>query len=132
MTNDFISTTIVTLQNANMKKDSTIRIPATGITRSFGHVSSKEGFVKSIVEHRENIRYYSDIGLRYKGRKKKSHIVAIKRVSRPGLRIHSTHRRAPKVMGGVGIAIPSTSEGLLTDREARRRKIGGEILCHVY
>nr|YP_009424156.1 ribosomal protein S8 [Schizaea pectinata]APT66095.1 ribosomal protein S8 [Schizaea pectinata] len=132
MTNDLISTTIVTPQNANMKKGSIIRIPATRVTRSIGHVSSKEGFVKSITEHRENVKYYSDIVSRYKGRKRKSHIAAVRRVSRPGLRIHFTHRRAPKVMGGVGIAILPTSEGLLTDREARRRKIGGEILCHVY
>nr|YP_010444770.1 ribosomal protein S8 [Schizaea fistulosa]UTJ90256.1 ribosomal protein S8 [Schizaea fistulosa] len=132
MTNDLISTTIVTTQNANMKRGSIIRIPATGVTRSIAQVLLKEGFIKNIMEHRENTKYYSDTGLIYKGRRKKSHITAFKRVSRPGLRIHLAHQQVPKVMGGIGIAIPSTSEGLVTDREARRRKIGGEIFCYIH
>nr|UTJ90093.1 ribosomal protein S8 [Actinostachys digitata] len=132
MTNDLISTTIVAIQNANLKKYSTIRIPATKITKSIGHISSQEGFVKSITEHRENTKYSSNTWLKYEGRGKNLHIAAIKRVSRPGLRIHFAHDQIPKVLDGIGIAILSTSEGLMTDREARRRKIGGEILCYVY
>nr|YP_010451539.1 ribosomal protein S8 [Schizaea pusilla]UTV01500.1 ribosomal protein S8 [Schizaea pusilla] len=132
MTNDLVSTTIVATRNANMNKGLTIRVPATGVTRSIGHVLLKEGFAKSITEHRENTKYFSDTGLGYKGKNKKSYIAAVKRVSRPGLRIHFAHQQIPKVLGGTGIAIPSTSEGLVTDREARRRKIGGEISCYVH
>nr|AOV84710.1 ribosomal protein S8 [Actinostachys pennula] len=132
MTNDLISTTIVAIQNANMKKSSTIRIPATGITKSIGHISSKEGFIKSITEHRENTKYSPNTWLKYEGRGKKLHIAAVRRVSRPGLRIYFAHKQIPKILDGIGIAISSTSEGLMTDREARRRKIGGEILCYVY
>nr|UTS57003.1 ribosomal protein S8 [Schizaea tenella] len=132
MTNDLISTTIATTQNANMKGGSTIQIPGTGVTRSIAQVLLREGFVKSITEHRENTKYFLDTGLIYKGKKKKSHITAVRRVSRPGLRIHLAHQRVPKVLGGIGIAIPPTSEGLMTDREARRRKIGGEILCYIH
>nr|YP_010463843.1 ribosomal protein S8 [Anemia phyllitidis]UUL71109.1 ribosomal protein S8 [Anemia phyllitidis] len=132
MTNDMISTTLVVIRNANMRRGSTIRIPATGTTRSIGQILLEEGFVKSVAEHKENRNSFLDIGLKYRGRKKEPYITTARRISKPGLRIHSNHQKLPKVLSGMGIVILSTSSGLMTDREARQKKIGGEISRHIY
>jgi small subunit ribosomal protein S8 len=70
--------------------------------------------------------------LRYQGKRKKSYITTLRRISKSGLRIYSNHKEIPKVLGGMGIVILSTSGGIMTDREARQKKIGGELLCYVW
>lgn len=75
---------------------------------------------------------FMDVTLKYSGKKKKPYMTALKRISKPGLKIYSDHRRMPRVLGGMGIVILSTSYGLMTDREARQKKIGGEILCYIW
>nr|YP_010027130.1 ribosomal protein S8 [Acrostichum speciosum]QOS04119.1 ribosomal protein S8 [Acrostichum speciosum] len=109
-----------------------IRIPATRITKSIVQISFEEGFLKSVTEHKESDKNFLDVRLKYFGRKKEPYITTIKCISKPGLKIYSDHKRIPKILGGMGIAILSTSCGFLTDREARQRQIGGEILCHVW
>nr|YP_010981934.1 ribosomal protein S8 [Lygodium merrillii]UYS92586.1 ribosomal protein S8 [Lygodium merrillii] len=132
MNNDIISAAITTIRNGNMRKSPVIRIPATGTTRGIGRVLPEEGFVKSIAEHKENQQYFLDIGLKYRGRKRRPYITAIRRISKPGLKVYSDHRGIPRILGGMGIAISSTSRGIMTDRDARQKKIGGEIVCCVY
>nr|YP_010383647.1 ribosomal protein S8 [Crepidomanes minutum]UEQ13223.1 ribosomal protein S8 [Crepidomanes minutum] len=132
MNNDTISTMITLLRNANIRRKTTAQIPANTVTKRIVRILLEEGFVKDIAEHRENKKNLLDVTLKYQGKKKKPYITALKRISKPGLRIYLGHKRIPRVLGGMGIVILSTSDGLITDREARQRKIGGEILCYVW
>lgn len=132
MSQDTISTMITPIRNASTGRKTTVRIPATNTTRSIGRILLEEGFVRDVAEHKENHKDFMDVTLRYRGRKGKPYITALKRISKPGLRIYSDRRGLPKVLGGMGIVILSTSHGLMTDREARQKKIGGEILCYVW
>nr|YP_009746923.1 ribosomal protein S8 [Plagiogyria euphlebia]QII42568.1 ribosomal protein S8 [Plagiogyria euphlebia] len=131
MNNDTISTMITTTRNANTRRKVTIRVPATRTTRCIGRILLEEGFVKDVAEHKENMKEFLDVSLKHQGKKREPYITTIKRISKPGSRIHSDHRGIPKVLGGMGIVIPPTSYGLVTDREARQKRIGGEILCYV-
>nr|YP_009478231.1 ribosomal protein S8 [Adiantum shastense]AVP32695.1 ribosomal protein S8 [Adiantum shastense] len=132
MNNDAISTTVTSIRNANTKRKAMTRIPVTKMTRGIVQILLEEGFLKSVTEHGENGKNFLDVRLRYFGKGKEPYVAAIRYISKPGLRIYSDRRRIPKILGGMGIAILSTSCGLITDREARRRKIGGEILCHIW
>lgn len=102
------------------------------MTARIVQILAEEGFIKSAVKHRDNGKEFLDVSLKYLGRKRDPHIAVIRRISKPGLRVYSDHREIPKILGGMGIAILSTSRGLVTDREARHKKIGGEILCHIW
>nr|AXZ97098.1 ribosomal protein S8 [Callistopteris apiifolia] len=132
MTNDTISTIITLLRNANIRRKTTAQVPATNISKDIVRILLEEGFVRNITEHKKNMKDFLDVTLKYQGKKKKPYMTALKRISKPGLRIYSNHRQMPRVLGGMGIVILSTSYGLMTDREARQRRIGGEILCYVW
>nr|YP_009427687.1 ribosomal protein S8 [Woodsia polystichoides]ASU96359.1 ribosomal protein S8 [Woodsia polystichoides] len=132
MNNDAISTALTAIRNANTRKKATIRIPATKMAARIVQILAEEGFLKSAVKQRDNGKEFPDVSLRYLGKKKDPHIAVIKRISKPGLRVYSDHREIPKILGGMGIATSPTSHGLLTDREARHKKIGGEISCHIW
>nr|QYB22244.1 ribosomal protein S8 [Prumnopitys andina]BBF91177.1 ribosomal protein S8 [Prumnopitys andina] len=120
------------IRNADMVKKSTVRVAATNITEKIGRILLREGFIEDVREHREGQKSLLISTLRYRKRKKKTYITTSKRTSKPGLRIYSNSREIPKVLGGMGIVILSTSQGIMTDREARQKKIGGEILCYVW
>nr|AJE61596.1 ribosomal protein S8 [Cystopteris protrusa] len=132
MNNDAISTALVATGNANARRKGMIRIPATKMTACIVQISAEEGFVGGAVRHKDNGKEFPDVSLKYLGKKKDPYIAAIRRISKPGLRVYSDHREIPKILGGMGIAISPTSQGLVTDREARHRKIGGEISCHIW
>nr|YP_009691047.1 ribosomal protein S8 [Saccoloma inaequale]QEG57827.1 ribosomal protein S8 [Saccoloma inaequale] len=132
MNNDTISAAVTSIRNANTRRKAMIRIPATKMTKGIVQIPLKEGFLKDVAEHRENKKEFLDVSLKHSGKKKEPYIAAVKRISKPGLRVYSNHREIPKILGGMGIAIPPTSYGLVTDREARQRKIGGEVPCHVW
>nr|YP_009701086.1 ribosomal protein S8 [Parasitaxus usta]QEQ14291.1 ribosomal protein S8 [Parasitaxus usta] len=120
------------IRNANMVKRRTVRVAATNITKKIVKILIREGFIEDVREHREGQKYFLISTSRYRKRKKKAYITTLKRTSKPGLRIYSHFREIPKVLGGMGIVILSTSQGIMTDREARQKKIGGEILCYVW
>ncbi|MBF2096931.1 MAG: 30S ribosomal protein S8 [Gloeomargaritaceae cyanobacterium C42_A2020_066] len=120
------------LRNANLARHQTTQVPATRMTRSIAEVLKSEGFIDSLEEAGEGVSRHLLIGLRYKGRRRQPVITTLKRVSRPGLRVYSNHKDLPRVLGGIGIAVVSTSRGIMTDREARKQGIGGEILCYVW
>nr|YP_009562337.1 ribosomal protein S8 [Trichomanes trollii]QAV57694.1 ribosomal protein S8 [Trichomanes trollii] len=132
MANDTISTMITLLRNANMRRKTTAQIPASNVNKNIVGILLKEGFIRNIAEHRNNLRDLLDVTLKYQGKKKRPYMTGLKRISKPGLRIYSDHRRLPRVLAGMGIAILSTSYGIMTDREARQKKIGGEVLCYVW
>jgi len=132
MGNDTIANMITSIRNANLRKTKTVQVPATNISKNIGKILLQEGFIDNFREHQENKNYFLIFTLKYQGRKKKPYITTLRRISKPGLRMYSGHKEIPKVLGGMGIIILSTSQGIMTDREAREKQIGGEILCYVW
>nr|YP_009628989.1 ribosomal protein S8 [Lewinskya incana]QBX99232.1 ribosomal protein S8 [Lewinskya incana] len=132
MSNDTIANMITSIRNANLEKTKTVQVPATNITRNIGKILLQEGFIENFREHQENKNYFFIFTLKYQGKKKKPYITTLRRISKPGLRMYSNYKEIPKVLGGMGIVILSTSQGIITDREAREKQIGGEILCYVW
>nr|YP_010249974.1 ribosomal protein S8 [Polytrichum commune]QTT78401.1 ribosomal protein S8 [Polytrichum commune] len=132
MGNDTIANMITSIRNANLRKTKTVQVPATNISKNIGKILLQEGFIDNFREHQENKNYFLIFTLKYQGKKKKPYITTLRRISKPGLRMYSGHKEIPKVLGGMGIIILSTSQGIMTDREAREKQIGGEILCYVW
>ena len=92
----------------------------------------QEGFIADFEETGENIDRRLVVALKYEGKNRQSIIKRLKRVSKPGLRVYSNSKELPRVLGGIGIAIISTSQGIMTDREARKQGVGGEVLCYIW
>lgn len=130
--NDTIADMLTRIRNANMARHQSTKIPATRMTRSIARVLQEEGFIAEFEEVQEGVKLNLVIALKYKGKTRQPLITALKRVSRPGLRVYSNRKELPRVLGGIGIAIISTSHGIMTDREARRQGLGGEVLCYVW
>ena len=129
---DTISDMLTRIRNASIVKHQTTNLPATKLTRSIAKVLRQEGYVGDYEEVGEGIDKKLVLTLRYKGKNRQPIVTALKRVSKPGLRVCSNHKDLPKVLGGIGIAVISTSSGIMTDREARKQGLGGEILCYVW
>nr|YP_010962755.1 ribosomal protein S8 [Senna marilandica]AMC32707.1 ribosomal protein S8 [Senna marilandica]WNI02295.1 ribosomal protein S8 [Senna marilandica] len=134
MGKDTIADIITSIRNADMNRKGTVRIPCTNITENIGTILFREGFIENVRKHRENKKDFLVLTLRHRRNKKGSYknILNLKRISRPGLRIYSNYQRIPRILGGMGIVILSTSRGIMTDREARLERIGGEILCYIW
>jgi small subunit ribosomal protein S8 len=130
--NDTISDMLTRIRNANLARHQTTEVPSTKMTRSIAKVLREEGFIGDYEEAGEGVKKNLVIALKYTGKGRKPIITALKRVSKPGLRVYSNRQDLPRVLGGIGIAIISTSSGIMTDREARRTGVGGEILCYVW
>ena len=135
--NDSIGDMLTRIRNACLAKKSSLVIPFTKMNQQIAQILEKEGFIQSYQRLGLDGQY---ITLRlkyrskaiYRGKKKESCITNFKRISKPGLRIYANSREIPRILGGTGIVIVSTPEGLLTDREARLRGIGGELICSVW
>lgn len=132
MINDTISDMLTRIRNAHLARHQIVHVPATKLTRRIIKVLSEEGFISSFDEIAEDLQNYLLISLKYRGKNKKPVITALKRVSKPGLRVYANHKELPKVLGGIGIAIISTSQGIMTDKKARYYGLGGEVLCYVW
>lgn len=130
--NDTVADMLTRIRNATMARHQTTKIPATRMTRSIARVLQEEGFIAEFEEEQEGIKRNLVVSLKYKGKNRQPLITALKRVSKPGLRVYSNRKELPRVLGGIGIAIISTSHGIMTDREARRQGLGGEVLCYVW
>ena len=130
--NDTISDMLTRIRNACLVRHSTTNVPTTKMTRSIARVLKEEGFIEDFEEIGEGINKHLAISLKYKDKNRQPIIRTLKRVSKPGLRVYSNRKELPRVLGGIGIAIISTSKGIMTDREARRQGIGGEVLCYVW
>nr|YP_009313351.1 Ribosomal protein S8 [Dichotomaria marginata]SCW21605.1 Ribosomal protein S8 [Dichotomaria marginata] len=132
MVNDTIADILTRIRNANLAKHQIVQIPSTKITKNIIKVLKEEGFIDYFEEIHESLQASLLISLKYKGKKKESVITSLKRVSKPGLRVYANHKEIPKVLGGLGIAIISTSRGVMTDRRARHYGLGGEVLCYIW
>ncbi len=130
--NDTIADMLTRIRNATMAKQQATEIPATKMTYNIARVLKQEGYIEDFEEVGEGIDRHLVLSLRYYGRQRQPVINKLRRVSRPGMRVYSNHRDLPRVLGGVGIAIISTSRGIMTDREARMKRVGGEVLCYIW
>jgi len=117
-----------------MDRKVTVRIASTNITENIVKILLREGFIENVRKHQESNKYFLVLTLRHRRNRKGTYrtILNLKRISRPGLRIYSNYQRIPRILGGMGIVILSTSRGIMTDREARLERIGGEILCYIW
>jgi small subunit ribosomal protein S8 len=102
------------------------------MTRNIASILLEEGFLQHIEEVGENFNAQLLLSLKYKGKGRSPVITALKRVSKPGLRVYANRRELPRVLGGLGIAVISTSQGVMTDSKARHQGLGGEVLCYVW
>nr|QIS91787.1 ribosomal protein S8 [Boholia nematostylis] len=134
MGRDTVAEIITSIRNADMDKKRVVRITSTNITENIVKILLREGFIENARKHRENNKYFLVLTLRHRRNRKGTYrnILNLKRISRPGLRIYSNSQRIPRILGGMGIVIISTSRGIMTDREARLEGIGGEILCYIW
>nr|YP_009431424.1 ribosomal protein S8 [Anthericum ramosum]ASW26859.1 ribosomal protein S8 [Anthericum ramosum] len=132
MGRDAIADIITSIRNADMNKNGTVRIASTNITENIVKILLQEGFIENARKHQESNKYFLVSTLRHRRTRKGIYRTVLKRISRPGLRIYSNYQKIPKILGGMGIVILSTSRGIMTDREARLEKIGGEILCYIW
>nr|QFV18348.1 ribosomal protein S8 [Dichocarpum sutchuenense] len=132
MGRDTIAEIITSIRNADMDKKGTVRIAATNITENIVKILLREGFIENVRKHRASKKYFLVSTLRHRRNRQGPYQTVLKRISRPGLRIYSNHQRIPRILGGMGIVILSTSQGIMTDREARLEGIGGEILCYIW
>lgn len=130
--NDTIADMLTRIRNASLARHQKTEVPSTKMTRSIAKVLQEEGFIAEYEEVGEGVKKHLEIALKYKGKNRDPIIKALKRVSKPGLRVYSNRKELPRVLGGIGIAIVSTSSGIMTDRDARRQGIGGEVLCYVW
>nr|YP_010173535.1 ribosomal protein S8 [Medicago coronata]QSJ48767.1 ribosomal protein S8 [Medicago coronata] len=131
---DTIADMLTLIRNADMNRKRTVQIPLTNITENIVKILLREGFVENVRKHSESNKYFLVLTLRYRRNRKESYktFLNLKRISTPGLRIYSKYQQIPRVLGGMGIVILSTSRGIMTDREARLKRIGGEVLCYIW
>ena len=128
---DPIADMLTRIRNGAMAKKETVNIPASNVKVEIAKVLKAEGFIEAYKVVKDNKQGMLNVALKY-DENKKSVVEGIKRVSKPGSRVYVNNDSVPKVINGYGIAIISTSKGLMVDREARKSKIGGEILCNVW
>ena len=129
---DTISDMLTRIRNANMVKHQIVQIPSTKMSLAIAQILKDEGFVEDFENYTENNKKYLLISLKYIGKSREPIICRIERVSKPGLRIYSSSKKLPRVLGDLGIAIISTSKGVMTNIKARELGIGGEILCYIW
>ena len=132
MVNDTISDILTRLRNANLAKHQIVEVPSTKMTRNIASILLEEGFIQSFEEIGENFNAQLLLSLKYKGKNRQPVITALRRVSKPGLRVYANRKELPRVLGGLGIAVMSTSQGVMTDSKARHQGLGGEVLCYVW
>ncbi|ANZ64135.1 30S ribosomal protein S8 [Secundilactobacillus paracollinoides] len=128
---DPIADFLTRIRNANMVYHESLEVPASKMKRDIAEILKREGFIRDVEYIEDNKQGIIRVFLKY-GRDKQRVISGLKRISKPGLRSYVKADAVPKVLNGLGIAIISTSEGVVTDKEAREKKIGGEVLAYVW
>ena len=131
MVNDTIADMLTRIRNANAMKYKTVEIPGTKLTKGIADILTKEGFIDGYETNKLAVGEMLVLNLKY-SKSKERVITGLKRISKPGLRVYAKADEMPRVLNGIGIAIVSTSEGLMTDKEARAKKIGGEVLAYIW
>ena len=128
---DTIADMLTRIRNASSAKHDSVEIPASNVKKAIAQILLDEGYIASFTVEEDGKQGVIHITLKY-GQNKAQVITGIRRVSKPGLRIYTNVEDMPKVMKGLGIAILSTSKGIMTDKEARKANVGGEVLAFVW
>jgi small subunit ribosomal protein S8 len=128
---DPVADLLTRIRNANVVGKDDLLVPASKLGEAILKILTAEGFITGYQREGEGVHQAFRVGLKY-GAKRERAITGLRRVSKPGRRVYAPHDELPRVMGGLGVAIVSTSRGLMTDRDAARRGIGGEILAFVW
>jgi small subunit ribosomal protein S8 len=128
---DPIADMLTRIRNALVARHETVDVPASNIKKAIAQILLSEGYIKGYELKEEGVKKTIHITLKY-GPNRQKVIVGLKRISRPGLRIYARKDQVPKVLGGLGVAIVSTSRGVMTDREARKLAVGGEVLAYIW
>ncbi|MGE6260798.1 30S ribosomal protein S8 [Heyndrickxia sporothermodurans] len=128
---DPIADLLTRIRNANMVRHEKLEVPASKIKKEVAEILKREGFIRDVELIEDNKQGIIRIFLKY-GANNERVITGIKRISKPGLRVYAKANEVPKVLNGLGIAIVSTSHGVLTDKDARNKQVGGEVLAYVW
>jgi len=129
---DTISDMLTRIRNANMVKHQIVQIPSTKMSKSIAGILKEEGFIENFELYTEKSFDYILISLKYKGNQREPVISTIQRISKPGSRVYANSKTLPKVLNNLGIAIISTSKGVMTNFKAKELGIGGEVLCYIW
>ena len=129
--NDPIADMLTRIRNALIARHDTVTLPASNMKKAIAKILLEEGYIKSVDYIDDGLQGQIKIVLKYV-ENKQSVINGLKRISTPGLRVYARTDELPKVLGGLGVAIISTSKGLMTDRAARQENLGGEVLCYIW
>lgn len=132
MYSDPIADYLTRLRNAQMAKHKVVSIPASNMKKEITKILYDKGYILNYKFEEEGVQGNIKVALKYHPKTKKPAITSIQRVSTPGLRQYASADELPRVLNGLGIAIVSTSQGVITDKEARKLNIGGELICNVY
>lgn len=128
---DPIADMLTRIRNANMVRHEKLEIPASNSKKQIAEILKREGFIRDFEYVEDNKQGVLRIFLKY-GVNNERVITGLKRISKPGLRVYAKATEVPRVLGGLGIAIVSTSKGVMTDKEARQQQVGGEVLAYVW
>ena len=131
-TNDPIADMLTRIRNANTAKHDTVDVPASKMKIAIANILVDEGYIAKYDLVDTGVQKTIRIALKYGADKNEKIISGLKRISRPGLRIYANSEELPRVLGGLGIAIISTNKGVITDKEARKQNVGGEVLAFVW
>ena len=127
---DPIADMLTRIRNANAQRHETVDVPSSKLKKSIAEILLEEGYIKGFEEIEDGVQGTIRISLKYVNKQKV--IAGLKRISKPGLRVYATKDELPKVLGGLGIALISTSKGIMTDKKARQEGIGGEVLAFIW
>ena len=128
---DSIADMLTRIRNASSAKHDSVKVPASNMKKAIAQILVDEGYVKGFKVEDDGKQGMIEITLKY-GANREKVITGLKRISRPGLRVYAQKDELPKVLGGLGIAIISTSKGLMTDKDARKAGVGGEVMCYIW
>ena len=132
MVTDTISDILTRIRNANMVKHQIVQVPTSKMSVSITSILKDEGFIENFENYTEKNKNYLLISLKYNGKEREPVITKLKRISKPGLRVYANSKNLPIVLDNLGIAIISTSKGVMTNMKARELGIGGEVLCYIW
>lgn len=127
---DPIADMLTRIRNANQERHETVNVPGSKMKIKIAEILKEEGFIKDFTIEEDGVKKTIVITLKYNGNERV--ITGLRRISKPGLRIYAKVDEVPKVLNGLGIAILSTSKGVMTDKEARAQKVGGEVIAYVW
>ena len=128
---DPIADLLTRVRNANSVRHEVVEVPSSSVKKAIVNILLQEGYLKGVEEYNDGVVPMMRLTLKY-GANNERVITGLKRISKPGLRVYCKKDEIPKVLSGLGIAIISTSTGLLVDREARKAGLGGEVVCYVW